>query len=252
MIGCGTVGGGVLELLDRQARRDRRALRRAVPRHPARGPRPATSRAPASPPASPRTDARAGAGRGSRGRRDRRGRRRPARSSPRSRAALAAGKPVVTANKALLAQQARRARRARAAHRDAAAVRGRGRRRAADHPPPVAPRRRDRQPDGDRQRHLQLHHHAARAGRAGRSIARSPRPRRLGLAEADPSADLDGLDAAAKLSILAYRAFGAWLPPDTLPVRGIGELVAGRLRSRRGDGVPDPADRARGAARRAS
>lgn len=47
---------------------------------------------------------------------------------------------------------------------------------------------------------------------------------RLGLAEADPSADVDGLDAAAKLSILAYRAFGAWLPPDTLPVRGIGEL----------------------------
>jgi homoserine dehydrogenase len=47
---------------------------------------------------------------------------------------------------------------------------------------------------------------------------------RLGLAEADPSADLEGLDAAAKLSILAYRAFGAWLPPDTLPVRGIGEL----------------------------
>jgi homoserine dehydrogenase len=47
---------------------------------------------------------------------------------------------------------------------------------------------------------------------------------RLGLAEADPSADIDGLDAAAKLSILAYRAFGAWLPPDTLPVRGIGEL----------------------------
>jgi homoserine dehydrogenase len=47
---------------------------------------------------------------------------------------------------------------------------------------------------------------------------------RLGLAEADPSADLDGLDAAAKLSILAYRAFGAWLPPDTFAVRGIGEL----------------------------
>jgi len=47
---------------------------------------------------------------------------------------------------------------------------------------------------------------------------------RLGLAEADPSADIDGHDAAAKLSILAYRAFGAWLPPDTLSVRGIGEL----------------------------
>ncbi|HEX2692333.1 MAG TPA: homoserine dehydrogenase [Kofleriaceae bacterium] len=48
---------------------------------------------------------------------------------------------------------------------------------------------------------------------------------RLGLAEADPSADIDGLDAAAKLSILAYRAFGAWLPPDTLAVRGIAELT---------------------------
>ncbi|TMQ16738.1 MAG: homoserine dehydrogenase [Deltaproteobacteria bacterium] len=47
---------------------------------------------------------------------------------------------------------------------------------------------------------------------------------RLGLAEADPSADLEGLDAAAKLSILVYRAFGAWLPPDSLSVRGIGEL----------------------------
>jgi homoserine dehydrogenase len=47
---------------------------------------------------------------------------------------------------------------------------------------------------------------------------------RMGLAEADPSADIDGLDAAAKLSILVYRAFGAWLPPDTLAVRGIGEL----------------------------
>jgi homoserine dehydrogenase len=46
----------------------------------------------------------------------------------------------------------------------------------------------------------------------------------LGLAEADPSADLDGLDAAAKLSILAYRAFGTWLPPDAFPVRGIREL----------------------------
>jgi homoserine dehydrogenase len=46
----------------------------------------------------------------------------------------------------------------------------------------------------------------------------------LGLAEADPSADIDGHDAAAKLSILAYRAFGAWIPPHELPTRGIGEL----------------------------
>jgi homoserine dehydrogenase len=46
----------------------------------------------------------------------------------------------------------------------------------------------------------------------------------LGFAEADPSADLDGQDAAAKLSILAYRAFGAWVRPDGFLVRGIREL----------------------------
>jgi homoserine dehydrogenase len=46
----------------------------------------------------------------------------------------------------------------------------------------------------------------------------------LGFAEADPSGDLDGLDAAAKLSILAYRAFGAWVRPDGFPVRGIREI----------------------------
>ncbi|MCE9580477.1 MAG: homoserine dehydrogenase [Deltaproteobacteria bacterium] len=46
----------------------------------------------------------------------------------------------------------------------------------------------------------------------------------LGFAEADPSADLDGIDAAAKLSILAYRAFGVWVRPDGFPVRGIREL----------------------------
>ena len=47
----------------------------------------------------------------------------------------------------------------------------------------------------------------------------------LGLAEADPSMDVDGLDAAAKLSILTYRSFGAWLLPDTFMVRGIRELA---------------------------
>jgi homoserine dehydrogenase len=46
----------------------------------------------------------------------------------------------------------------------------------------------------------------------------------IGLAETDASDDLDGRDAAAKLSILAYRAFGAWVRPDGFPVRGIREL----------------------------
>ena len=40
----------------------------------------------------------------------------------------------------------------------------------------------------------------------------------------DPSADIDGHDAAAKLSILAYRAFGAWVRPDGFLVRGIRDI----------------------------
>jgi len=47
---------------------------------------------------------------------------------------------------------------------------------------------------------------------------------KLGFAEVDPSADLDGRDAAAKLSILAYRAFGAWVRPDGFLVRGIRDI----------------------------
>lgn len=46
----------------------------------------------------------------------------------------------------------------------------------------------------------------------------------LGLAESDPSADVEGHDAAAKLSILCYRAFGVWVPTATMDVRGITEL----------------------------
>lgn len=45
-----------------------------------------------------------------------------------------------------------------------------------------------------------------------------------GFADPDPRSDLDGLDAAAKLSILTYRAFGAWVQPSAFPVRGIGTL----------------------------
>jgi homoserine dehydrogenase len=47
----------------------------------------------------------------------------------------------------------------------------------------------------------------------------------LGFADADPTDDLNGMDAAAKLSILAYRAFGAWVRPDSFPVRGITALT---------------------------
>jgi len=49
---------------------------------------------------------------------------------------------------------------------------------------------------------------------------------RQGLAEANPDDDLSGRDAAAKLSILVYRSFGAWFRPDSFAVRGIGGLLA--------------------------
>jgi homoserine dehydrogenase len=48
----------------------------------------------------------------------------------------------------------------------------------------------------------------------------------LGLVEADGREDLNGVDAAAKLSILAYRAFGAWERPGSFPVRGIEEITS--------------------------
>ena len=42
-----------------------------------------------------------------------------------------------------------------------------------------------------------------------------------GLAEADPSFDIDGIDAAHKLTLLIQLAFGARIPFDAIPVEGI-------------------------------
>jgi len=47
----------------------------------------------------------------------------------------------------------------------------------------------------------------------------------LGYAEADPAADLDGDDAAQKLSILAREAFGVALSPDRIPKHSLLDLV---------------------------
>ena len=47
---------------------------------------------------------------------------------------------------------------------------------------------------------------------------------RLGYAEADPTADVDGSDAAAKLSILAAIAFGTWFPVDAVHREGIDRI----------------------------
>ena len=47
-----------------------------------------------------------------------------------------------------------------------------------------------------------------------------------GYAEADPSLDIDGHDAAQKLAILASLAFGVRLTPDDIPTRGIRCITA--------------------------
>jgi homoserine dehydrogenase len=46
-----------------------------------------------------------------------------------------------------------------------------------------------------------------------------------GFAEADPTDDVDGLDAAAKMSILATVAFGSRVPPDEVETRGIRDVT---------------------------
>src|SRR5579872_2650178 len=47
----------------------------------------------------------------------------------------------------------------------------------------------------------------------------------LGFAEADPSLDVDGQDAAQKLKILAELAFGAELPTDAVDVEGVRDIT---------------------------
>jgi homoserine dehydrogenase len=57
---------------------------------------------------------------------------------------------------------------------------------------------------------------------AGRSYADSlAEAQRLGYAEADPTEDVTGLDAAAKMAILATVAFGTRVPLDWIEVSGI-------------------------------
>ena len=52
------------------------------------------------------------------------------------------------------------------------------------------------------------------------------RAQRAGYAEADPSADVDGFDARAKLCILARLALEAELVPDNVPAQSISRVSA--------------------------
>jgi homoserine dehydrogenase len=60
---------------------------------------------------------------------------------------------------------------------------------------------------------------------------------RRGFAEADPSADIDGLDAADKLAILVRHAFGITLRPDRIERESLNDLDAHRIRAVREQGL---------------
>ena len=139
------------------------------------------------------------------------------------RAALAAGKPVVTANKALLAQKlaelgvlAQRTETPLACEASAAAAL------------PILRHLNHRADEVERLMAIvngTCNYVITRLEQDEMAMSDAIREaQELGLAEADPSMDVDGLDAAAKLSILAYRSFGAWFLPDSFRVRGIREL----------------------------
>lgn len=60
---------------------------------------------------------------------------------------------------------------------------------------------------------------------------------RLGIAESDPSLDVDGWDTACKLTILANAAFGAGIDVQAMPREGIGHLGAADIRAWRARGL---------------
>ncbi len=48
----------------------------------------------------------------------------------------------------------------------------------------------------------------------------------LGFAEADPTADVEGIDVANKLTILMALAFGQYIKPENIPTTGISKITA--------------------------
>ena len=72
--------------------------------------------------------------------------------------------------------------------------------------------------------------------RAARCRRRRPRRARRGYAEADPSADLDGDDARAKLAILCALGFGLRVDPARIDARSVAAIGAARFRARAASG----------------
>ncbi len=59
---------------------------------------------------------------------------------------------------------------------------------------------------------------------------------KLGYAEADPTADVEGLDALAKVTILANVLMGENLTPDDIPCRGITRITLDDINQARNEG----------------
>lgn len=58
----------------------------------------------------------------------------------------------------------------------------------------------------------------------------------LGFAEADPSADVEGIDAANKLTILTALAFGDYIPPEEIPTEGITKVTPEQIEAAKNRG----------------
>jgi homoserine dehydrogenase len=152
-------------------------------------------------------------------------------------AALGAGKSVVTANKALLAEDG-------ATLHDAAAANGVDllfEASVAGAIPLLRPVRESLA--GDRvQRVLGIvngttNYVLTRMDETGASFEEAlGEARDLGYAEADPSADVDGFDAAAKAAILAGLAFHTRVPVDAVHREGIAAVTAADVASARAMG----------------
>ena len=221
MVGCGTVGGGLLEMIARQqgAVADRYGVRFRVSRiavrdltkvrPPLAAGIPLTDK-PLELVSDPEVDVVVEVAGGTA-------------MEPILVAALAAGKPVVTANKALLASKL--AELGVLAQRTATPLYCEA---AAAAALPIIRHLSHRADEIDSLAGIlngTCNFVMTRMEQAEMSLAEAVlEAQTLGFAESDPSADLDGLDAAAKLSILVYRAFGAWVRPDGFPVRGIRDL----------------------------
>jgi homoserine dehydrogenase len=59
----------------------------------------------------------------------------------------------------------------------------------------------------------------------------------LGFAEADPTADVEGIDAANKLTILTMLAFGEYISPDNIPTTGITSITPEDLEKAKQEGM---------------